>query len=768
MKKYLILILVLAFLLIGCSNVPNNGNTAGGLTNSKNSENITENNSEEIVEQDNPENNVEDNNIENNTVEAKEEIPKENGIISVDRSIIPSNKPEMSLEDIIIKMKGILDIKDYDEISTSEYEMYDGLKTYDIDYFNTDNENSAHLSTDAYGNLISFNQYVQNNSDEGEEVNRSSAEEKVREVLEDLYGSEGKGFKINTRPEYNSFKNEEYYFEVIRTHDGIEIPTDTMGFYVNKKDLSNINIYINTNTNYDFSDTSYFADVSKVKDEDIAYEKFKEVNKLYKGYLGVVDDSKTSMFRELKYLPVYGLGNLYSSQIPIDGVKLEPNYFVTGEVGSIGSGTADEKIEMELDNGGLSPTEKEHLEDLKTQHTVEEAEKKARELFNLDNSYELNHTSFGNYNNQKGIYIWNLYFNKEDNEDINVSLLAENLNLVNYNRYSFDNNSTENYEENGIEKAITTANDFLLDKGGLNSEDFVIDVRSKNPQSGSTHTINYMRKFDDDLVVYSDVIRIEVSKSLDEVTYFNLDWDYNFEEPKNVEFNYSEEDSYEKLKDSFDFELMYIRDRYDEKNPVKLFYKLSTKDVSPNFKFIINGETGKPIDPQGREISFKTCISYSDLDQAKKPEIINKMTENGVGFYSSDLRPTEKIRQVDLLRLMYDIKDGSDKEVYEKIEGMYGNDVLKLIDKNPDSFVSHRDFSKLISKYQGDYSDIAKKNKIFKDRFKDIDSSDKDYGYLVLAESNGYITPETGKLQPDKNIDRETALYYLYNFLNKR
>lgn len=767
MKKYSILILILAFLLIGCSSAPDNGNTGGGMTVSNDIDDITETHSEEIAVKDIEENNIEDNDIQSNTVEAAEEVARvKSGEILVDRSLIPSNKAEMSLEDIIIKMKGILDIKDYDEISTSEYEMYDGLKTYNINYFNSNNENSANLSVDGYGNLIGFNQYIQKTSDEGEEFSRTEAEEKVEKVLEDLYGSEGKNFKIDTRPEYNSFKNEDYYFEVIRTHDGIEVPTDTIGFYVNKRNLSNVSIYVNTNTNYDFSDTSYFADASKVKDIESAFEKYKEVNKLYKGYLGVVDDSKTTMFRELKYLPVYGLGNIYSNQILIDGIKLEPNYFVTEEIVSVAEDTA--KGEMKLYDAGLSPTEKEHLEDLETKHTVEEAEKKARELFNLDNSYELNHTSFENYKNQKGIYVWNLYFNKENVEDISVSLLAENLNLVDYSKYKFENDTTENYDQGGIEKVITIANDFLLDKGGFNSEDFVIDARSKNPQSGSTHTINYMRKINDNLVVYSDVITIRVSKSLDEVTYYNLNWDYNFEEPTNVEFNYSEEDSYEILKEAFGFELTYERDRYDEKNPVKLFYKLSTKNISSGFKFIVNSETGKPIDTQGREISYKASISYPDLDQAKKPEIINKMSENGVGFYNSDLRPIEKIRQVDLLRLMYGIEDESDEAVYEHIERLYGNDILKLIDKNPNSFVSHRDFARLISKYQGDYSEIAKKNKIFKDRFKDIDSSDKDYGYLVLAESNGYITPETGKLEPDKTIDRETALYYLYNFLNKR
>ena len=126
----------------------------------------------------------------------------------------------------------------------------------------------------------------------------------------------------------------------------------------------------------------------------------------------------------------------------------------------------------------------------------------------------------------------------------------------------------------------------------------------------------------------------------------------------------------------------------------------------------------------------------------------------------------EKINQVDLFRIFLssynygtDPFDLTDDEVYQTIENM---NLLEIESRQPDKILTHRDYSRYISKLLN-YNDIAKMNDIFKDKYDDITSEDSDYGYLFLGDIKGLIESEDNKLMPDKEIDRETALYYFYN-----
>lgn len=748
MKKYLAILIALTFIFAGCSKVTQSKNTNLEHTGSENSEIMTEENNKDI-------------DIKKSSVsmaEGRKSTPN--------RGLLPVKGEEKSLEDIILKMKEVLDISDsYDEISTEEYEIYDNLKSYSISYFNTENENSASVSTDVYGNLISFNQYKQRTGEEEEKYTKEEAGDKIKLILKGLYGDASEEFKICDVPYMNNLNSDEFYFEVTRVYDDIVVPTDKISIYLNKSDLLITNINVMTDTNFDFSDTSYFQNKEEVKDIDEGFEKFKEINKLYRGVLGTGTD-ESSMFRSLKYIPAFAMTSVDNRQTPIDGITLEPVYNISSGINDYGS-TADDTVAAK-EESALTSTEQEHIDDLKNQKTVEEAEKKARSLFNLDKEYELNHTNFSNYRGTKGVYSWTLYFTKEDSEDILVSLLADDLSLLSYGKYIYSGNSSEVYNDD-IEKYISNSNNFLVDKGNMNLDDLVLIESSKYPQSGTDHSIKYLRKINDDLVNCSDVINITISKNTGEVTGFYKYWDYKFDEKDlDVNFNIDIDEAYDILKDAYGFDLVYRRDRYSDNKPVKPVYELSSKNVRYLSDFVVNGETGEVIDSYGKPIDFQVSISYKDIEKAEHPEIIKKLADNNIGYYDSHLRPKENIRQVDMLRLILSVENYnrtlSDEEVYEYL----GDRFDKVLKKDPESSVTNRDYAKIVSKFRRDYSDIAKENHIFKDRFDDIDSTDKDYGFLVIAEDKGYIKSENNKLYPDKNINRETALYYIYNLVNNK
>ncbi|NLD18087.1 MAG: S-layer homology domain-containing protein, partial [Tissierellia bacterium] len=412
------------------------------------------------------------------------------------------------------------------------------------------------------------------------------------------------------------------------------------------------------------------------------------------------------------------------------------------------------------------------LDDVKEQHTAEEAEKAARDLFALGNDYKMSYSNFGNYMATQGVYTWSMSFNGPNDEYVSVTLLANDLTLVNYSSYDSNSyvNPTEQVENKNADSYVSIANNFLTEKGKVRLEDLEISHRSNNPQRDINHQVSYVRKYKEDMFIYSDTITVTINKKEDKVTNYYREWDFELvEDALTDSFGIAKDEAFEILKENYGFNLIYRRDTQEANGTsVKLFYELDSSDVYPNNfqRFLVNGENGEVIDYTGEKVAHQGKIVYSDIEQAQRPNIIEEMAENNIGFYEAELKPKQPITQIELFKLFlgsngysFGGRDLTDEQVYELLQY---NNLLEDEPKEPNKIITQKDIARYIARYKS-YGNIGKLNEIFKDKYEDATSSDKDFGYLAIAKEKGFIeTDGENKLNPDKEITRETALYYLY------
>ena len=104
----------------------------------------------------------------------------------------------------------------------------------------------------------------------------------------------------------------------------------------------------------------------------------------------------------------------------------------------------------------------------------------------------------------------------------------------------------------------------------------------------------------------------------------------------------------------------------------------------------------------------------------------------------------------------------SDDEIYE---GLKWTMILGSDAREPNKIVTNEDMAKYTLRSMN-YQKIADRGYLFDDKFTDMSKDSANYGYLVLAKDLGFI--QTGSdtiLEPTKKIDRETALFNLYNYV---
>lgn len=748
-RKYLIATLATSLLLSGC-NAANSPNT-----------NESENKVNSKIETSVPKS---DEASSKEVEEVKDEKPSEEDKTLEETSYIsssgygvniPNNQSEMSAEDIISKYKKIFNIDNIASIKdVSIDENSDGkFKTYAISYTGEDGE-SITLNTDMYGNLIFYSTYFSN--EKSEKLTDDAPMDAINRLLKDLYGEKSSGFIIEENKAGYTMGDPNLNFTAKRAVNNIPLDTDFISITYDSKLNLITNVSVTTETNYDFSDTSYFPDSKNLSTVDEAYTKFKEVNKLYRGFLGSYDyNNETINYSEV-------LATL-DKTIPLDAKTLEPLYNYSDQP-LLDSPYRDyEKSEAAGDSASLSPEEQKAVDLNKSQKTLSEAEKKARELFNLE-GYKLSYSNLSSIFNSNDKKIWNLSFSKDGNEDIVMSFLADKLTLESYGNYGTEIKTGNEIKDS--ESIISIANEFLSEKAAMNLKDLHLTEQSKYLGAGDVHSLTYIRKISPDSYIISDKIQVTINKKTGEVLGFNKYWDYDIK-PKELSKKTSEEEAYNLIKDKLDFNLRYIPVKDSEKISIKLAYKLSNGSSPWSSNIVVDDEIKKVTDEFGSNFEDEDELNYEDIDDAKDPEKIKELARFKIGYFDEKLNPKDQVKEIDFLKILASdissptfVKNASDEDIYDLLES---NDILDKDDKNPERLITQADLARYMIRFKG-YNDVASHNNIFKDDYLDIDSSDKDYGYLVLAKEFNIIESENKKLEPRKKITREQALYDFYNY----
>lgn len=740
-KSILLAVLLIASLLVGCSEAPTKSlntdpesfKTAAKETKEKDQEDLALEEDKQATSENKEAKNI---NIEEDQVKT-----------------LATNKKEMSIEEIILKYKEILKISpDFDEVSTEESSETDGNKYYTVNYYNTKTDESLWFSADIYGNLMNFSAFAKDTENKTEGLTSTEAMALVRETLNDLYGPISEDFIITKDADINTLGSTSYYFNVLRTVNKIKVPTDTILFEVSKaeKKITSLNIY--TASNYDFSDTSNFEDLNGIVDEITGFDAFMKENKIYPLQLKILNKDNYHLYEKYKLQAALGF---IEKQIPINAKDLSAYYLDPFRLIGYGGEKAEEAAQVA--EAGLSPAEQEQVDTVKGQYSLEDAEKKARSLFALKD-YKLSYSNFSTYRGTKGYNKWSLSFNKDDSY-VYVSLLANDLSLVSYSNYEEGNTA-----EADAENYLNLANDFLVSKAGLDLSKLTLTKRSSQKQGDNYHIVEYHRNLDDGQVFYNDTVTVNINKKTGNVEYFDKAWTYDLKEQAEAG-TINEAEAYKKLKDSFGFDLVYLRDTSADDKSLKAYYAFDSSKLDYTGIFLVDGKTGQVINLEGKEFLTGDLVEYEDIDSAKHPEIIKTLLENNIGFPGGELQPTKPVTQEEVFRILLagdiygDFSSTSTDDIYKLAKD---RGLLKDEERKEDKVIRNRDYARYIARYLS-YDQIGQYNEIFKDSYKDISSEDSDYGYLVLAKLKKLMDFQSENLlEADKEVDRESLLYYYY------
>lgn len=666
----------------------------------------------------------------------------------VSKELIQNNSSEKSIEDTLTKFINIFEIgEEFSSINAEEHT--DSMqKTYTINLSNESNSNTIDITTNSYGNLISYFAYREPQENREKNYTIEDASKFAHNILVKLYGDKAKDFKLNIDNDRGVYEDSEYLLSFDRVVNGLEVLNDQVTMTIDSSDLTITACYIYTSTNYDFSDESYFASLDGIKDEEEGLDKFKEENKIIPGYINTDKSSDGSTYKAIyKFI---------RPQIPISAHELEPS--IVGEEEYYGS---------YYDTGEYDASDiSREIQKFEEAKNFEQADKKARNLFDLGDSYQIESSGFSSRGNENKFYIWDLVYSNSQGDTYNINLKADDLSLTYFGHHNYD--QSHEIKASSVDEAISKADQFLANKAGVNQEDLVHFENSKVFQNDpESYNFTYFRKLNGQNI-FSDYINISVDRNSLEVNFFEKSWDYLLSEDETFQNldGVDVDELYDRLLDYLSFDLVYIRDyQSQDETLVKPYYILRNEYSYLNDYYL--DEHGRPVDERGNEITLWQEIVYSDIDKARRPEIVSYLKEKSIG-YLDDLRPTEPVSQIDMVKIflretymLEDINQMSQDELKE-----YASHIIYESEWDPTSALTYRDISKYYCRML-DYEKIAKLNSIYNGRYEDSAEAGEDYGAMVIARALGIIDEaDEKKLNPNKTVSRENALYYYNNYLN--
>ena len=221
------------------------------------------------------------------------------------------------------------------------------------------------------------------------------------------------------------------------------------------------------------------------------------------------------------------------------------------------------------------------------------------------------------------------------------------------------------------------------------------------------------------------------------------------------------DEAFEKLYEQMDFEYYY--DGWvtkDGKVKTYLIYRMNS--------FYLNAKTGKVCNWNGTE--KKTYISagdakYSDIKGISQENAILTLQKYGVVLTTdSKFRPNDVITEDDFASLLCSVLGGYDVAVEDDVEEEGSQ--KKDNGKDPKHLeTTLREAAKMFGSLYLPYDVAAMK--IFKSPFSDVKDSDKDAGYIAVANEKKFITGTNGKLNGDGTITRAEAIQMMYDYLKR-
>lgn len=644
---------------------------------------------------------------------------------------------EMKEDKSVIRIKQIFDIsEEYEDFSVNQQEGEEGGV---FTNYTWSDEKLGYISVrvDNKGNVVSFDRNYPENKNvyrgkikEAKEI----AEKQINKIDENIL----KKYEFVDKKSNLDFKSNIANFTLQRKFKDIEVSNDTIFVVVNLNHEKVISF--NRNEKFVNIKDEQFKDPSKAIDEKQGQEAFKNEIGLKRAYY--IKYNRETKSNEA--IPVYAVinKNLEIDALTGKAIKRDPVYFVMERA----------KAEMaSAEDGGLTPIEKEELENQKSLKSKDDAVKAAESISTVK-GYKL--SNYQTYKSEDE-YYWNLNFTKDD-ANKNFILDAKTLNLKDFSQYNQNRGKSAEIQS---EKAINIAKTFIekVDKGAMEN----IDLKSPILTEEKANTIVYYPRITGDFYVLENGIEVTVNNSTGEVYGYNKNFSkVNFNKPgKDIGFD----QAYESIFKGANFSLIY---KFNKKMENKLVYDFNKGNIP-----YVNMEDATLINAYA-DYDYSQEILYPDIEESKYKKEILELAEFGLGFPESELKPKEEIKQKDLVYLLVKFKTGYLKYDEEGINQAYeaATGYLNILSKEEidrDGKVTTGTFYRYLLRSLGLQSFDTINPIIFdKNLFTDTTKIDKkDIPYIYAAYGFGLIKSKT--IEPKSNINREEALYNLYLIIDE-
>ena len=671
--------------------------------------------------------------------------------------VVYGEEQEYDLEELALKAKQIFEIPDDYDTFNSSISSY-GERTYY--YFNWRDSarklNDISVTIDSNGLVTSYSTYDPKAPEE-QRLPRVTKDEAINlavSFIERLGNGISNSIEYDDTNYYAAASDPNYNLRFIRTADGIPFIDNDLNISISKGSGKTTSLYLNWTGDAEFSGLDGIMDLESARN---AYKKIPGLQLVYKisdQFPRPLDSSGQELSHYLVYAPRDNI-------TMIDPWTGEPVISGYGPYG-MGGGKAEA-----MDQGGITPVEKEELEKLKGLLSSAEADKKSRDLLDIGDDYLMDSQSLYPSWKNKNDYNWSTSFSKNSGAEnsifIEVSIDARSGELISL----YINNSANEGKKPtlGREKAREIAEDFVR-KTIPNLMDSIRSPIEYNISEAERLQYFIFNRYIGDIQVEGDSITVVVDTFDGSIASYNKSW-YSGSFPLS-EGIITLDEAYKALIESVGFGLGYRIIPVEEKgiwsDLVRLVYQ-----TNPQRAPYIDPFTGEPLDYSGNPYRTRQAISYGDLDNTYAKDKIMILTEYGITLPGENFMPKSQIIQKDFMRYLWAAmnsyrldREVSDDTIYQELTD---SGIIRDDEINREGKITKAEAAKFVVRAKG-YEKIALIQGIYANIFEDSNAIDKDYkGYVTLAYGLGILKGDnSGYIRADYFLKREDAASIIFEF----
>ena len=593
-------------------------------------------------------------------------------------------------EQVVLKVKNVLDIGNYDNFECTEYSDK-GKLFLNMSWSNKDNNSSVDVNCDNEGNI--YNYYIYDNNENKTQIyNENECKQTADAFLNKILGEKYSSIKyMDYYLNYNSYS---YTYNIV--NNGIPFSSDKININVNK--------YTNTVMNssipyflFNIQTDNFSSAIGTEKANEILKNKFDMV------YITIYD------YENEKYNIIPAYAPKYYHMDAITGEKFDNDFFHYdyGTTEAAASGNAKAMSSKDEEYINLTEAEKNEINDLKSIIKPEYAVNKLNSLFGLNiNASDINYNYYKNKIENKNYYNLNINYNKD--MDIYASFDQEGR-LISFNKYmDYENN------ENADRKILREKAEAII-KSNYHSLDFALrDENNERP------VFNF-DVFRNGILSVDEGIRIEFNGD-SQVMYadFNIKSYINYP-PVNAAV--TKDEAFNKAMSEFPLEMSYFvvfNNSSGIYNVYDIYNINASYAVDAMTGDIISIENGRPISKNNNKIN-----AYKDISDQWYADMATKLLYMDFRFEGDNFEGDKPLTFADFEKFYF--KDNNIKYAMEN-----KNNYDKY-SKDPNRPLTRYEFAEIFSDILG-YGKITGLD-IYKPPYNDIENN----GSVAILKGLGLL-----------------------------